>query len=160
MTTPPVDGKGQSKNEGKVQYSLMPTDALREVARVLTIGAQKYEKRNWERGMPWSWRYDSLRRHTEDWWAGVDKDPENGTWTMACVAVNALFLLAYQLRGLKQFDDRERLGDRDARALEEANRCRKAVEAVGRAADVMRASGEGLTQSQTEQIIKAIREAA
>uniref|UniRef100_UPI001E4FF338 dATP/dGTP diphosphohydrolase domain-containing protein n=1 Tax=Acetomicrobium sp. S15 = DSM 107314 TaxID=2529858 RepID=UPI001E4FF338 len=36
-----------------LRYDLIPSDALRELAKVYTVGAEKYGERNWEKGMSW-----------------------------------------------------------------------------------------------------------
>ena len=72
-----IDGKGLRKDKGKVMYSLLPPDALHEVARVFTVGAQKYKKRNWERGMIYSKVFDPMMRHSWKYWAGKTGDAES-----------------------------------------------------------------------------------
>ena len=108
---------GYRNDKEKLRWDLVPSDALESVVRVLTAGARKYEARNWEKGMNWSRCFASMMRHTWAWWRGEDLDPESGISHMSHVACNALFLCAYEQRGMKIFDDRERLGDRDFRAL-------------------------------------------
>lgn len=90
---------------GKTRFSLFPADALLETAKVYTMGAQKYEARNWERGMSWSRAFDSLQRHLWAWWDGESFDPESGLPHLAHVTFRALQLLAYTLRGVGT-DDR------------------------------------------------------
>ena len=51
-------------NAGKLRYDLLPADALERLVGVYTIGAEKYDDRNWEKGFPWMgcmWRggYDA-----------------------------------------------------------------------------------------------------
>ena len=57
----------------------------------LTIGARKYEKRNWERGIPISRCVSSLQRHLNAFKKGQqDEDHE------AAIACNIMFIIHYQ----------------------------------------------------------------
>ncbi len=103
---------GQQKEEpaknfdaGKLRYDLIPPDALRELARVYTVGAQKYGERNWEKGMSWSRAFGSKMRHSWDWFMGVEADPEDGLHPLAHGAFRDLQLLSYSLRKIG-IDDR------------------------------------------------------
>lgn len=68
---------------------------MKELAKVFTIGASKYEPRNWEKGMSWESVLASLERHKEAFKSGEDTDPETGCLHMAHVAWNALALASY-----------------------------------------------------------------
>lgn len=68
---------------------------MEELAKVFTKGAQKYEPRNWEKGMSWQSVLASLERHKEAFKKGEDKDEETGLLHMAHVAWNALALVSY-----------------------------------------------------------------
>lgn len=96
MSTPE---HGDRFNAGKLRYDLIPPDALADVARVYTYGANKYEPRNWEKGLSWSDTLASLERHVQAFKAGEDRDAESGLPHMAHVAWNALTLLAFASRG-------------------------------------------------------------
>lgn len=94
-------------DQGKTKFSLLPWDAVREVADVFTRGAQKYEERNWEKGLAWSRIFDSTQRHLSDWFQhGMTHDPDGtGLRNLAQAAWGCLVLLAYELRGIGT-DDR------------------------------------------------------
>lgn len=89
---------GLRSNTGKLPMHLIPTVLPRAVAAVLGKGAEKYEPRNWERGMEFSVCYASLARHLAAYWDGEDIDAESGQPHMAHVATNAAFLLEYARR--------------------------------------------------------------
>lgn len=92
---------------GKDPWHLLPFDAVGAIVKVLAFGANKYADRNWEGGMDWSRCFSALQRHATSWWMGEDKDPETGfshLWHVGCCAV---FLIAYELRGVGR-DDRPR----------------------------------------------------
>lgn len=105
--TLPIDGGGLRLDQGKRRLDLLPIDALEAVADVMTFGARKYQERNWERGMNFSKAYGPLWRHLADFASGRRRDKESGLPVMAHVVCNAIFLLAWELRGLKQYDDIE-----------------------------------------------------
>lgn len=116
-------------DSGKPRMELMPPDALIEVAKVYTMGAEKYAARNWEKGTDWGRANGALLRHLMAWMGGEDKDPESGLWHMAHVAWNALCLLAYQIRGVGN-DDRFKLGRKRATQAEIADTINAAHEEV------------------------------
>lgn len=96
---------GGSKGRKLARTSLLPMDALLELAEHFGKGEAKYEARNWERGYAWSWSADALLRHFFAWWQGEDRDPETGSLHITAVAWHALGLLTFQLRSLGT-DDR------------------------------------------------------
>jgi hypothetical protein len=56
-------GAVRDQPAGKGRYDLLQVLALRRVAVVLEKGAQKYDARNWEKGIPLSRYVDSALRH-------------------------------------------------------------------------------------------------
>jgi len=97
---------GYKSDNDKDQYSLLPVDSLREIVKVLTFGAKKYEPYNWAKGMYYSRIYSALQRHLNTWWGKEDNDPETKLSHLAHAGCCILFLLAYQLRGMTKWDDR------------------------------------------------------
>jgi uncharacterized HAD superfamily protein len=98
-------GEALRYNEGKLRYDLLEPFAQQEVARVFTIGAEKYAPRNWEKGMAWSKVVASLKRHIAAFEKGEDMDDETGCYHMAHAAWNALALVSYY-KLAPHFDDR------------------------------------------------------
>lgn len=90
--------EGLRFDQGKLRVDLLPFDALEEIAKVLTFGAEKYGERNWEKGMDWNRCLASLLRHTWAWWRGEDIDPESGLRHVAHMGCNALFIVTYVIR--------------------------------------------------------------
>ncbi len=97
--------EGRKDDQGKLPWNLLPPDAIDEVLRVLSVGAERYGDRNWERGMSWSRPFAALMRHMWAWWRGQDKDPDTGLSHLAHAGCNILFLLAYERRNAGH-DDR------------------------------------------------------
>jgi hypothetical protein len=97
--------EGKKYDNGKDPWHLLPWDAVREVVKVLAFGAKKYGSRNWEKGFAWSRAHDALMRHVTAWHLGEDRDEETGMLHLSHAACCALFLLAFQLRGIGT-DDR------------------------------------------------------
>lgn len=107
---------GQKYDEGKTRIELFPGDALFAISQVLTFGAKKYDARNWEKGISWGRVYGALMRHLWAWWQGNipttknflfgKLDVETGMshlWHAGCCLV---FLIAYEMRDMRNYDDR------------------------------------------------------
>lgn len=101
-----TDGAGVKYDTGKERFDLLPPDALLELVRVYTYGAEKYKPRNMERGMYWGRVFAALMRHLWKWWGGEEKDRESGLHHLAHAGWGCLTLLSYSLRKLHKFDDR------------------------------------------------------
>ena len=86
---------------GKLNWSLMPFEALEEIVKVLEFGANKYEGWNFAKGkgMNWTRITNSLLRHTFAWVRGEDNDPESGFSHLGHIGCNIVFLLYYTYHG-------------------------------------------------------------
>ena len=105
------DGGGLRYDGGKLRFDLFPPDALEELAKVYTMGAAKYAARNWERGQKYGVCFGAAMRHLWAWWRGEQRDKESGLHPLAHAAWNVLALLAYELRGMTDLDDRNHLAN-------------------------------------------------
>jgi hypothetical protein len=86
--------EGKKFDTGKPQYDLIDPFALEDLAKVLTIGAQKYDRYNWKNVE--KHRYEAaLFRHLQAWRMGQYRDPESGLHHMAHVLANAMFLYCH-----------------------------------------------------------------
>jgi hypothetical protein len=108
--------QGTKKDDGKVRIDLIPSEVIFALATILTFGAKKYADRNWEKGILWGRVFAALMRHMWAWWAGKgptsksflfgeldDETKHSHLWhALCCIA----FLVAYEERGMTQFDDR------------------------------------------------------
>lgn len=91
--------KGKKYDSNKLEWDLLPIDALTVIIRVFMFGASKYGKRNWENGMAFSRLYNAAARHMTKWYAGETVDPETGINHLAHSIVSLMMILAYQVRG-------------------------------------------------------------
>ena len=107
-------GTGLRYDEGKILHELLPAHAMNELAKVYTMGANKYAPHNWRKGMKWSRVIASLKRHLNaiergedyDGIPGEEKDGHSGMLHAAHVAWNAITLLEYY-KIYPQGDDRQ-----------------------------------------------------
>lgn len=85
-------------DEGKLQYHLIPPKAMKELAKVLTYGANKYEANNWQKVDDPTRYVDALYRHLEAWRAGERVDPESGLSHLSHAITNIAFLIHFEER--------------------------------------------------------------
>ena len=104
MTESSSGGKKGVKIEA---FDLIPIGPLTELSRVYGRGAEKYARRNWEKGYEFSKSYAALMRHLTQFWNGEDFDQETKVRHLASVAFHAFALLQYSMNDkYKEFDDR------------------------------------------------------
>jgi len=96
---PPNLSIGLKFDTGKPRMDLLPADALYEVAKILTGGAEKYAPWNWAKGMNWSRLEAAVLRHWRDYQKGNDIDEDSKQLALAHMACDILFLLEYTLKG-------------------------------------------------------------
>jgi hypothetical protein len=94
--------QGKKFDEGKIRYDLLPVDALREVARVLTFGAAKYGDNNWKITKPESRYTAAAFRHGEAYRGGEMMDKESGVHHLAHRICCDLFLLQIDMEELSE----------------------------------------------------------
>jgi hypothetical protein len=89
---------GRKFDGNKLEYGLLPPYALQETVKVLTFGAQKYERDNWKK-VPDSKRryYDALQRHLWAWKMGENIDPESGLHHLAHAMCCLMFLYEHDI---------------------------------------------------------------
>lgn len=84
---------GRKFDGGKLEYGLLPPKALEATVDVLTFGAQKYERDNWQKVPDSKRRYfDALQRHLWAWKQGEQVDPESGRHHLAHALCCLMFL--------------------------------------------------------------------
>jgi len=97
--------EGKRFNAGKLRHDLIDPWQIQELAKVYTMGAEKYGTHNWCKGQAWSTVLASLKRHISAFERGEDNDPESGNLHMIHAAWNALAIVSFY-RYYPQGDDR------------------------------------------------------
>lgn len=96
-------GEGKAIREpstGKGRYDLITPFGLDRLAKWYELGAEKYEPRNWEKGMPFSRYTDSAFRHLNKFIMGMDDEDH-----LAAAVWNLLCIMHHQELGQLHFDD-------------------------------------------------------
>ena len=97
--------KGDSLNQGKPKWSLVPQSALIPMVQVLEYGAVKYSPFNWQKGLSINEICESLKRHLDAFMEGEDNDPESTLSHIGHIQCNALFL-SWMMKNRPDLDDR------------------------------------------------------
>ena len=89
--------EGVKYDQEKPDYSLVPFGAMDQVVKVLTYGAKKYDRFNWEKVE--SRRYQAAAlRHISAYMQGEKIDPESGVNHLAHAICSILFLTDFDLK--------------------------------------------------------------
>lgn len=84
---------GRKFDSNKLQYGLLPILSMKDVVKVLTYGAKKYEKDNWKYVPDGENRYfDAALRHIWAHKEGEINDPETGMSHMAHAICCLMFI--------------------------------------------------------------------
>ena len=87
-------GEGRKDDHGKVDWTLLPVDGLREVVLVLEHGERKYGRDNWRKVEHGRIRYlKAAFRHAFAYAKGEQTDPETGLHHLAHLTCCCLFIL-------------------------------------------------------------------
>lgn len=88
-----MSGTGRKDDSQKIDWTLLPFDALESVVRVLAFGARKYSRDNWRQVPGGRERYlAAALRHIVAILRGEKIDPESGEPHTAHLACCAIFL--------------------------------------------------------------------
>jgi len=123
-------------DQGKLDWSLLPWDAVEETIRVLEFGAGKYSPWNWAEGEGFKYTrlFNSSMRHFVAWfWRKEDLDPETGISHIAHLSCNVLFLLHYVLNKnkFKSNDNRPNLQQAEPAVTEVKKATKSGVQGIG-----------------------------
>lgn len=93
---------GLKYDTNKPEFSLIPTFALEEVAKVLTYGAnKKYARDNWKHVEDGAYRYlNAAYRHLNAYNRGEKADPDTGLNHLAHCMCCLLFILDADVSGV------------------------------------------------------------
>lgn len=83
-------------DSGKLRYSLIPPEATKALASVLTYGAKKYKPNNWKQANDIERYVDALYRHLELWRGGQEFDEESGLSHLSHALTNIAFLIHFE----------------------------------------------------------------
>jgi len=94
---------GRKFDSDKLRYGLTPPLALKEMVKVLTFGAVKYEPDNWQYVSDAKRRYfDAAQRHIWAWKEGEVLDPESGIHHLAHALCCISFLYEHDIKYSKE----------------------------------------------------------
>jgi hypothetical protein len=122
-------------DQGKNRLDLIPTEALEQVGRIYTYGANKYADHNWRGGLKYSRLYGAALRHLFAFWRGEDTDGESGLPHLAHATFGLLGLLQYSIEGREDLDDR--WTTLDTRVKEASAKQVREVDSKGEATDLV-----------------------
>lgn len=108
IDTPPIP-QGKKFDDDKLRFDLVPPGPLCDLAEIYTLGAKKYQDRNWEQGLKWSRIFAAIMRHLWAFWRGEDLDKESGKSHLAHAAWGCFALLEFT-RTKPDLDDRPKKG--------------------------------------------------
>lgn len=84
----------------KLRTDLIPPEAITGLARALTYGVNKYDARNWEKGMEWGRVFGACIRHLFAYWGGEDVDGESGLLHLELALWEVMVLLVFYKRDI------------------------------------------------------------
>jgi hypothetical protein len=105
LPPPKEKEQGTKFDAGKPRMELIDADFERDLALVLTNGANKYEAENWRGGIKFKRLIGAIKRHVNAIERGEDIDPEWGLQHTAHLACEVMFL-HWMTKNRKDLDDR------------------------------------------------------
>lgn len=97
---------GTKHDDKKPRISLIPTDALNEMAMAFNFGANKYGDHNYRKGIKISRLLDAAYRHINAFKEGEDFDNENINTTHLGHAMASLAMATFMYFNKPELDDR------------------------------------------------------
>lgn len=86
-------------DQGKTKYHLIPPRELKQLAQILTFGAEKYGENNWQLCDNPNRYVDALLRHLESWRSGEALDDETRMPHLAHALCCLMFILYFDNEG-------------------------------------------------------------
>ena len=90
---------GTKNDDGKVDWSLLPIEAMEDVIRVFMFGEKKYARFNYRLGFDSNRLVAACMRHLLSWQKGDDLDPETGISHLAHAVCTLLMLRTNEIDG-------------------------------------------------------------
>ena len=108
-TTQQELGEGRKFDDGKIDWDLLPLNAVEEIVRVLMFGAQTYDRNNWQQIENFDRRYyNAAMRHLTKHNRGEIFDPDSGLLCLAHAGCDIIFLLEKEMAKYKGIGDPSR----------------------------------------------------
>jgi hypothetical protein len=89
----PVEQGGMKFDKEKPMLDLLDPKVMNEMGKVLTIGAKKYGKYNWKKGLTSTRTTAAALRHIFAYLDGEDIDADTGCYHLGCALVELMFTL-------------------------------------------------------------------
>lgn len=91
-------------DQGKIRYTLLEPNVIKELVTVLEFGARKYEKNNWKKlNIKEKDRYlDAALRHIEAYRCGEEFDSETDLPHIVHAMCNLMFLRYFDMKRRKR----------------------------------------------------------
>lgn len=96
---------GKKFDQNKAELDLIPFESLEEIAKIMSFGANKYGRRNWQNGIAYTRLIAAALRHLGKFADKIDFDDESKMNHVAHSATNLLFLL-WMIKNRPDLDDR------------------------------------------------------
>jgi len=105
-----VGERGGLKNDAnKLDWTMLPFEAIEEILKIMDYGAKKYERDNWKKVEPN--RYiAALFRHIVAEIKGEDYDKESGRLHLSHAACCILFLLYLKMKEVGIINEKNKIG--------------------------------------------------
>lgn len=97
------------KDNGKLQWSLMPFEQLEQVVKVLMKGSGKYSRDNWKKCDDVNRYKDALERHVVAYIKGEKIDSEDNLSHLAHAICNCLFLMYFDDEDKAKYEELKKL---------------------------------------------------
>lgn len=99
------------KDNGKLQWSLVPFEQLEQVVKVLMKGAEKYSRDNWKKCDDVNRYKDALERHVVAYIKGEKTDSEDNLSHLAHAICNCLFLMYFDDEDKEKYEELKKLNE-------------------------------------------------
>lgn len=96
--------KGIKYDQGKPDYSLLPFGSIDDLVRVITYGAEKYDRFNWKYVDKERYKAAALR-HISSYMQGEVHDEETGIHHLAHAMANLTFIMELERNEAKPKND-------------------------------------------------------
>ncbi len=110
----PINDKALKYDNGKVDWSLMPIEAMEEVIKVFEKGALKYARNNYRHGFNSNRLIASCLRHITTWQRGTDLDEETQLSHLSHAICCLLMLRTNEIDGVLEDGRYKRQGETKA----------------------------------------------